>query len=271
MNARATEIFCDPGTHEPLELRGGALVNPKNGRSFPLREGIPVFVRDTTGPNEKYQRLYDRIAPVYDWGDVLMRLYLWLQREKESYRQSIIDALELPSTGVALEVSIGTGLSAPHFPPGIELFGLDLSWGMLRRAKKNLLKWRRPAELCQGEAENLPFKDGVFDAVLHVGGINFFNDKARAIREMIRVAKPGAKIVIIDETEEAVKNGYERMPVVRNFFKGRERVVACPLGDVPAEMTDVTTKELFGGKIYRLTFRKPRDQRPADREVTFAH
>lgn len=33
-----------------------------------------------------------------------------------------------------------------------------------------------------------------FDTVFHVGGINFFNDRARAISEMIRVARPGTKL-----------------------------------------------------------------------------
>jgi len=46
----------------------------------------------------------------------------------------------------------------------------------------------------------LLFVDGIFDVVFRVGGINFFNDKARAIAEMIRVARPGTKIVIVDES-----------------------------------------------------------------------
>ena len=48
-------------------------------------------------------------------------------------------------------------------------------------------------------AEDLPFIDQSFDVVLHVGGINFFSDKKRAIEEMIRVAKPSTKIMIADE------------------------------------------------------------------------
>ena len=54
-------------------------------------------------------------------------------------------------------------------------------------------------DLFLGNAECLPFADESFDVVFHVGGINFFNDRAKAIREMIRVAKPGSKILIADE------------------------------------------------------------------------
>ena len=54
-------------------------------------------------------------------------------------------------------------------------------------------------------AEALPFKTDTFDSVLHIGGINFFSDKKKAIDEMIRVARPGSKIVIADEAERLAK------------------------------------------------------------------
>ncbi len=53
-------------------------------------------------------------------------------------------------------------------------------------------------ELVEGEAAHLPFTGHAFDAVLHHGGIAEFGDKKGAIQEMMRVAKPGAKIVICD-------------------------------------------------------------------------
>jgi ubiquinone/menaquinone biosynthesis C-methylase UbiE len=98
-----------------------------------------------------------------------------------------------------------------------------ISWGMLKRCRKRLAKWKRTAELFQGEAERLPFRDGIFDVVFHVGGINFFNDKARAIAEMIRVAKPGTKVVIVDETEKSLKKSTKRPPDTKVFSETRER------------------------------------------------
>ncbi len=62
-------------------------------------------------------------------------------------------------------------------------------------------KWKLGVTLFKGTAERLPFQNEVFDVVFHFGGINFFNDKAAVIREMIRVAKPGIKFVIGDENE----------------------------------------------------------------------
>jgi ubiquinone/menaquinone biosynthesis C-methylase UbiE len=256
MNLPSLDCFCDPHTQDPLELRGDALVNLRSGRRYPIREGMPVFIDAVTGPNRKFQQMYDRIAPIYDAGDLLGRIYLWLRRIK-NFRSSIIAELQLPPAGRLLEVSVGTGLNLRHIPAETQAFGLELSWGMLRKCRKNLRRWNRTAQLCQGEGENLPFRDNSFDAVLHVGGINFFNDKGRAIREMVRVARPGAKIVISDETEAAVKGVYEKNPMIGKEYRGRDETVRCPIDELPAGMLEVRARELFGGKMYCLSFRKP--------------
>ena len=256
MNSATIELLREPGTGDPIELQAGALVNPKTGRRYALREGIPLFGESVTGQNRKYQQLYDRIARGYDIGDLLGRFYIWLRRTRNP-REDLIAELALPPSGRVLEVSIGTGLNLLHMPTAIEVFGLDLSWGMLAKCRRNLAKWKRPAELFQGEGENLPFKDDSFDAVLHAGGINFFNDKSRAMREMVRVAKPGAKIVISDETEEAVKGVYEKNPLIKRYYNHRDQPVRCPIDEVPPGMLDVRATELLFGKLYCLSFRKP--------------
>jgi ubiquinone/menaquinone biosynthesis C-methylase UbiE len=113
-------------------------------------------------------------------------------------------------------------------------------------------------ELFLGNAERLPFADESFDVVFHTGGINFFSDRAKAIGEMIRVAKPGSLILIVDETEKHVKGTYEKIPYTREFYKGRDETVVAPVALVPAEMEEVRTESIFNGRLYALTFRKPR-------------
>ena len=58
--------------------------------------------------------------------------------------------------------------------------------------------------------EELPFADNTFDIVFHNGGINFFNDKALAISEMLRVAKAGNKLLIADETADFMESLLEK-------------------------------------------------------------
>jgi ubiquinone/menaquinone biosynthesis C-methylase UbiE len=120
-----------------------------------------------------------------------------------------------------------------------------------------LIKWQRSAELFHGEAEHLPFCDETFDVVFHVGGINFFNDRAAAIREMIRVAKPRTKLLIVDETEKGVTDNYERTPFVRRYYQKRSAEVKDPSSLVPREMLDIRTRLLLNDKMYAVTFRKP--------------
>jgi ubiquinone/menaquinone biosynthesis C-methylase UbiE len=266
MDKHALSLLCDPATHERLELfreprpHGGEqifLVNPHSGQRFPIREGIPCFLEpsEVSGPNRKYQKLYDRIAPGYD---AAARLYSFFSRQSlEQMRRGYLDEIEMKETGRVLEVSVGTGLNIPFFPRKVEFYGLDISWGMLRKCRRNLTRWRRAAHLFLGAAEALPFQDEVFDAVFHFGGINFFSDRSRAITEMIRVARPGTKIVISDETESHVKRQYERVPFVRRYFRNRKETVSAPIELVPASMLDVRLKEFREGRIYCLTFRKP--------------
>ena len=249
----ALSVLCDPDTRYPLELDGNNLRNTATGRIYPIRDGIPLFVSTVTGPNLKYQTLYDRIAPGYDLAE---KLYHWIKR-KPSYRLEYLSDLEVRPGSRVLEVSVGTGANLRLLPEDIDFYGLDLSWGMLRKCQRNLVRWHRRAHLFQGEAERLPFKVESFDCVFHVGGINFFTDKARAIRETIWVAKSGTKIVIVDETEKAVRENYQKTPIVRKSFEPGSEKVRCPIDLVPKEMLDIRAREICDGKLYCLTFRKP--------------
>jgi ubiquinone/menaquinone biosynthesis C-methylase UbiE len=266
MNERVLSILCDPSTQEGLELRTEAgpdsgqtwfLVNTQSGRRFALREGIPVFLNEAeiSGPNKKYQGMYDWIAPGYDFAE---KLYAFLRRhDRRKVRGGFLGELEIHDGDRVLEVSVGTGANIPHLPGTVEFCGLDLSWGMLKKCQRNLRRWNREACLFYGEAEHLSFKDESFDVVVHLGGINFFSDKDGAIREMIRVAKRGTKIVISDETEKHVKSVYEKTPLTGKYFKNRKEAVSPPADLVPGEMLDVRLKEFDEGRLYCLTFRKP--------------
>jgi ubiquinone/menaquinone biosynthesis C-methylase UbiE/uncharacterized protein YbaR (Trm112 family) len=253
MEPDSLALLCDPDSHEALEFQPDALVNTRSGKRYPLRDGIPDFAAVVSGDNKKYEELYDRIAFLYDLSEAL---YRWL-KHRQHFRKVFLDELEVRPGLRILEVSVGTGANVPYFPLEAAYFGLDLSWGMLRKCRRNLRKWKRVAELFRGEAEHLPFRDEVFDVVFHVGGINFFNDKAGAIREMIRVARPGTKILIVDETEKVVQKQYEKTPLVGRYYKHRAEAVTDPANLVPVEMQEVQCKEILGRKAYCLTFRKP--------------
>jgi ubiquinone/menaquinone biosynthesis C-methylase UbiE len=261
MNPEVLELLADPITHEPLELVSKAgvdesLVNPVSGKVYLIRDGIAVFLdsSDVTGQNRRYQRLYDRLAPFYD---LSTRAYARIKSGGlKMRRREYLQEMEIEPGDKVLEVSVGTGTNLQYLPRTAHYFGLDISRGMLRQCQRHVRKWRIRTELFQGAAEHLPFREASFDAVLHMGGINFFNDVAQALREMIRVAKSGAKLVIVDETEGFAKK-YEKTPAAGAFYGYRPRTIAAPIDLVPREMQEVKTREICGGELYCLTFRKP--------------
>jgi ubiquinone/menaquinone biosynthesis C-methylase UbiE len=256
-------ILESPATGQALQLvrKGGSqsLVTSA-GERFPIRNHIPDLRRpgDMTGDNQKYNHLYETIGGFYD--DIQRVVCACSAMDGDAYVRSYLSPLEVKAGDSVLETSVGTGLNFKYLPTGISLTGIDLSPEMLTSCQANLRRWGLKGDLFLGNAECLPFADESFDVVFHVGGINFFNDRARAIREMIRVAKPGSKILIADETEEHVKDMYERGPITSGFYRNRKEPVTAPVDLVPPEMLETRLeflKPMGKNRFYALTFRKP--------------
>jgi ubiquinone/menaquinone biosynthesis C-methylase UbiE len=245
------------GSLHVVSENGQEVLVSQLGERFPIRDGIPVFLEPEklTGSNYKYNRLYETIGGFYD--DIQRVACALRGISPDQYLLSYLRFLEINPGDSVLETSVGTGLNYKYLPRGARLFGLDLSAEMLTNCQSNLRRWEIDAHLFLGNAEDLPFANDSFDVVYHVGGINFFNDRAKAIREMIRVAKPGSRMLIADETEEHVKSTYERFPVTSGYFKNRREPVTAPIDLVPPEMKEIHLEMLRDGRFYALTFRKP--------------
>ena len=258
-----------PFTGDPLQVvsqNGNEALVSTSGERFPVRNGIPAFLKpeDLTGDNGKYNHLYDLIGGFYN--DV-QRVYSPLKGfDLRDYFLSYMRLLEVKPGDSVLETSVGTGLNFRYLPRGVKLSGLDLSPEMLTNCQANLRRWKMDADLYLCNAEGLPYADSSFDVVFHVGGINFFNDRGKAIREMIRVAKPGSLLLIADETEKHVKEVYERG--LGGYYKNRKEAVSAPIDLVPPEMEDIRMESLKFDMFYALTFRKPAS-RSASEDVAF--
>lgn len=242
-------VLCDPITHAPLEVRGHGLLSGSS--SYQIKEGIPIFAAAPEALNRNYQRMYDRIAPLYDFAEKAYKRIV-----KRDVRAFLATEFELRPRMRILEVSIGTGANLRLLPVDAEIHGLDLSMGMLRACRRNLRRGHREAALYQGEAERLPFRDNSFDLVFHVGGINFFSDRGKALAEMFRVARPGSKLIVSDETEEVVSGVYQRVPFIKHFFQKRTSPVVSPTDLLPAAAREVRLSTVNREKLYCLTFRK---------------
>lgn len=266
MSPKTLEILCSPFEHARLDLATEVaadgeirqfLVNSEHGIRFPIRRGIPVFVEphQITGLNSRFRGIYDSWAPFYD---LLSRLGLYVLGISEiELRREFTGSLGIKSGDRVLATSIGTGSDLPFLPRDCDCCGLDLSAGMLRICARKMRKLGASAELFLGQAEYLPFLDESFDIVYQMGGINFFSDQARAIREMVRVARSGSKIVMMDETEKVARR-LEHIPGIRAWFRHQHRPIVPPTELIPAGMEELEYRELYGGQAWYLSFRKPR-------------
>jgi demethylmenaquinone methyltransferase / 2-methoxy-6-polyprenyl-1,4-benzoquinol methylase len=131
----------------------------------------------------------------------------------------------------ALDLCCGTGdLALALAEQGADVTGLDFSEKMLEVAAHRLEKsGGRRLKLMQGDAQSLPFPDNSFDAITVGYGLRNLSNLETGLREMVRVAKPGARIVSLDFGKPA--NGLWRslyfthlrcsVPLVGLLFCGR--------------------------------------------------
>jgi ubiquinone/menaquinone biosynthesis C-methylase UbiE len=258
----ALDVLACPECHEKLAvdlLQGAeAYVCPACHKTYPVVDGIPRFIQPQalTGLNKRLAHMYDW----FSWGYRAFSAiaFAFIGMTEEQARREVTDRLD-PKGGRVLEVSIGPGVNLPYLvgrPDVGEIYGLDISLGQLNRCREYVAHQGWDVQLQLGNAEQLPYQDNTFSGVFHFGGINFFNDKKKAIEEMIRVAKPGTRILIGDETEKGAQI-YER--IIPGFLQnvGREReAVMAPVALVPAEMAEVRVFDIWKGWFYCIEFRK---------------
>lgn len=135
-------------------------------------------------------RLYRELVPAYE--------ALWPMVAKKRIRQAIGN-LGLVSGQRVLEVGVGTGMSLPAYPADVDVLGVDLSQDMLMQAERQIRqeRWSR-ISVMQMNAEKLDFEDSVFDVVTSFHVISVVSDPRSMMREMIRVCKPGGRILIVN-------------------------------------------------------------------------
>ncbi|MDX3194479.1 class I SAM-dependent methyltransferase [Streptomyces sp. MN03-5084-2B] len=138
---------------------------------------------------ERWRRYWDRKSTTYD-----AEMGVWDRRLFGDSREWACGR----ATGEVLEVAVGTGLNLPHYPAEVTLTGLDLSAGMLAIARDRADRLGRPVTLREGSAHDLPFADAAFDTVLCTFGLCAIPDPAAAVGEMVRVLRPGGRLVLVD-------------------------------------------------------------------------
>jgi len=156
------------------------------------------FYATGTDRAARVQDLFAAVAPRYDLINDLQSLGLHRWWKRRMIR------LAAPSAGMkVLDLCCGTGDVALAFGQrGAEVTGLDFSPAMLEIADKRLSQAKVSEDLIvdfiQGDAQNLPFEDGSFDIVTISYGLRNLADWRKGLEEMIRVTRPGGRILVLD-------------------------------------------------------------------------
>ena len=213
--------------------------------------------------------MFSKIAHRYD----LLNHVLSLNIDRR-WRRELVRSAELSGHARVLDACTGTGDVAIAFVeavPECGVVGIDRSDGMLAIGREKIVR-RRLADRIQlrdGDVLDLPFGDREFDAVSIAFGLRNLPDYSKGIAEMVRVLKPGGKLLILEFSPPArglYLKGYNFylqnvIPVVGGIVSGSwkaYRYLASSIGEfVPrdrilelmrnAGLTGVAAKRMSGG------------------------
>ncbi|MCX2948787.1 class I SAM-dependent methyltransferase [Lentzea sp. NEAU-D7] len=198
----------------------------------------------------RWQRYWDRKSANYDAEiGVLDRRVFGDSRQWACSR----------ATGEVLEVAVGTGLNLPHYPAGVALTGLDLSERMLELARSRAARLGLDVVLRQGTAHALPFGDAAFDTVVCTLGLCAIPDHETAVTEMVRVLRPGGRLVLVDHVASSSRLARGAQWLVERITvpMAGEHFLRRPLHLVVARGLTVEHRERFKlGVVERLVARK---------------
>lgn len=140
-------------------------------------------------PN-KIERVYTSYAGFYD--KVFGKVF-------HEGRESAIRNLNVQPDERILEVGVGTGLALPMYPRHCRIVGIDLSEGMLAKAKEKAEVHNLDhVQLHRMDAGAMEFTDDSFDTVVAAYVVTAVPDYRKVVNEMIRVCRPGGRIIMLN-------------------------------------------------------------------------
>jgi len=144
---------------------------------------------------QRVQAMFDAIAPTYERINSLATF-----GRDAVWRRRAVVAAEVRPGDVVLDVACGTGDMLRVFArlrplPG-RLIGVDFATRMLTHGRYDRLPV--PVEIIQADALHLPLPDESADVISCAFGVRNFQDLHAGLREMYRVARPGARVVILE-------------------------------------------------------------------------
>jgi len=167
------------------------------------------------GPDtEIVEKMFDSIATDYDKLNHLLSLDI----DKTWRKRALKQIVNRDDDQEILDLACGTGDFsidiAQHSHPDTKITGLDLSEGMLEVMKDKVHRMGLDDRIItyQGNCEKMSFSSDSFDRVTIGFGIRNFENREQALSEILRVLKPGGRMVIIELSVPEI-------PVIKQLYK----------------------------------------------------
>ncbi len=175
------------------------------------------------GKKEQVAEMFDDIAGRYDFLNRFLSAGIDIRWRKKAIRH-----LKDIKPVTVLDVATGTGdlaIMAVHLLNSQKITGIDISEGMLEIGRKKVKKLGLEGriELLKGDSEAINFSDNTFDAVTVAFGVRNFQHLENGLSEMLRVLKPGGKLIILEFSKPT-------LPFVRSFYKFYMKIVTPNMG-----------------------------------------
>lgn len=213
---RLEEVICCPG------CKGGLRARTEQGRAapgedgapgwacaacglrYPVVDGVVDFAPRAAGRKRLTQRLMEseRIVRIYEgkwWRGC--KLFAFVMKISLADEMALIKRIAAAGPAdTVLDLACGPGLYARALAeesPDREVFGLDVSWPMLRYATRKAGRLGiGNVAFMHGDAHQLPFRDSSVDVVNCCGALHLFSDVRRVLVELRRVIKPNGRLSV---------------------------------------------------------------------------
>lgn len=241
---------------EKKQIVSGDLVD-SDGTIYKVRNRIADFLgSDGLADTEKTVCNFynDRVE---DYDRYLHLTFFTHNEDERLAREEFIDLLGIASESKVLEVAAGTGrdseLIARRLGPKAEFYITDIAERMLERCLARLGGSGGPRiEFALCTSARLPFPDNAFDALYSFGGLGEFSDIPGSFKEMVRVVRPGGKIVVGDES---MPPWLRQTKFAKILTKTNPQFDApLPLENLPVEARKVRLQWVIGGVFYLIDF-----------------
>lgn len=186
-------------------------------------DSILPFGDENRSKKEQVAEMFDQIAFRYDFLNHFLSGGIDVRWRKKAIRE-----LQDLKPQQVLDVATGTAdvalMTHKYLQPEL-ITGIDISNGMLEvgRQKVKKLGLESKITLLQADSEALPFPDNQFDAITVAFGVRNFQNLRKGLAEMLRVLKPGGKLVVLEFSKP-------RAVVFKSFYKWYMNLVTPGIG-----------------------------------------